>query len=318
MIDLITRIRGMTEFCDVETISRAVGVPKEIITGVLNGDINEDVLKKYDPARPPEIKIVEKKKYIRSRSVGIVSTGGCGATTLTAALGFQIAIRAELPVLTLDLNEFANLSSVMGIDKEGMLPSAIGWGRGCGINDLYKQHPQQPNLFIIPGAKNTKDYISYLPNKIADLINAAAQNYDIVLVDCPTTPFLWDEIFPVLDMIILILRADEASLVNLVHNFSGYISAYKEKLFLAFNFVGMENNIPPPDYKYFANSLGLPVVAEITESPAIRKAAHSVSVKYPAIEIEKIISEEINNISEMLYSGTVKQKPGILKRLFSR
>lgn len=313
-MDITEKVKGMAKYCDAEIISKAVGIPPDVIDGVLKGDIAEDVLRNYDPARPPEIKIVEKKKYIRSRSVGIVSTGGCGATTITAALGYQIASWAK--TLAIDINEFSTMSVVMGIEKEDMLPSVVDWGRDCDLSDIYKQHPCQPNLFIIPGAKNTKDYINYLLGRTSALIEEGVQNYDIVLVDCPTSPIMWDEIFIVLDMIIIVLRDDEPSLINIVHNLSHYISTYKNKIFLVFNRIGIENNIPMPDIKYLARQLEVPIIAEIPESLAIRKASQSHFIKYPVKEIEKNISEEIRAISEILYPGRAKRKAGFLRKLF--
>ena len=49
----------MTSHCDNNTISQILGIPIEIIEGLLSGRISEDVLEQYNPAKPPELKLVK-------------------------------------------------------------------------------------------------------------------------------------------------------------------------------------------------------------------------------------------------------------------
>lgn len=65
-MDLLEKIKSMREFLDVEEIAKAIEIPAEIIKGVLEGTIDEDILKEYDVEKPPEIRVVEQKRFIRS------------------------------------------------------------------------------------------------------------------------------------------------------------------------------------------------------------------------------------------------------------
>ena len=59
----------MSELLTSEEIAKAIEIPEELVNGVLSGDIPDSVLDEYDPEKPPEIRIVEQKRFLRSRSI---------------------------------------------------------------------------------------------------------------------------------------------------------------------------------------------------------------------------------------------------------
>ena len=58
-LNLADKIRDLSTYAEPESISEALSIPLNIVTGVLNGEISEEVLAQYDPSMA--IKMVENK-----------------------------------------------------------------------------------------------------------------------------------------------------------------------------------------------------------------------------------------------------------------
>jgi len=137
-LNLGDKIRSMSELLTSEEIAKAIEIPEELVKGVLSGDIPDSVLDEYDPEKPPEIRIVEQRKFVRSLIVGIVSLGSSGGSTLTSSLATLASLRTTTPVAAVDLNEFSMLGSCLGIPFE----------KGKLYPNLMAYYPQSEIAFI--------------------------------------------------------------------------------------------------------------------------------------------------------------------------
>lgn len=227
-MNLAETICNMAKYLDEESIAKAVGVPLKIIQGLLTGEIPNEAIDQYDPAKPPEIRVVEQTKYHRSKIIGFVSSGGCGASTISAALTLSLK---KYPVLAVDLNEYANLSNLLAKKKPGLTPTALGWARGSNIDFIITPNM---NYDLILGVSNIHEYLMSMPTKMASLIREASKRYEYLIVDCPGIPYLWEEVFKELDLIIWVNRTDPASLHSLQH-LENLISPFKNKTMVLFN-----------------------------------------------------------------------------------
>lgn len=208
---------------DDEHIAQVVGVPKTVVRGVINGELDDDVLRDYDPARPPDVRLVKERKFVRSRLVGVLSTGGCGATTLAAALALAAAQNSAQRVGALDLNECAGLGEALGLEtlgeKAALYPS-ISWlsdqpEQVENVEELLVRHPETENLMVLLGAVTAKHHAELSGNLIDRALGAMSRMFTVTWVDCPSSPHLWPHVLPELDMLLYVLRADNASMASL-------------------------------------------------------------------------------------------------------
>ncbi|NLX02686.1 MAG: ParA family protein [Syntrophomonadaceae bacterium] len=235
---------------DEDSIAEALGMPKEVVKGVLTGEISDEIINQYNPAKPPEIRVVERKKFHRSKVIGFVSTGGCGASTMAAALSLSLKGHS---VLAVDLNEYGHLSNLLGKKKRELTPTVLGWARGSDIDFIITP---SVNYDLILGVSDIKEYLASIPNKMASLIHEASKRYEYLIVDCPGIPYLWEEVFQELDLIIWVNKTDPACLHNLQH-LENLISPFKNKTMVLFNMAqkGRHRAIP--------HKMGLSTVADI-------------------------------------------------------
>jgi len=207
----------MAKILDAEYIARALKIPVKIVKGVLSGNIPDSALDDFDPERPPDVRLVEQKKLIRSKLIGVISTGGCGATTLTASLAVLSVKRSDLPVAAVDLNELSYLGYAFGLDvlgeQAGFFPNVLWWNADKVKNSLV-QHPAVDNLFIALGAATAERYAELKPDKIESSLKTLAGAYSTVFVDCPASPYLWKDVTSCLDMLIFVVRPDIAHLMS--------------------------------------------------------------------------------------------------------
>ena len=64
MNTLADRIRKMAESVDPELIASSLRIPLDIVKGILSGEIPDEILDSYDPGKPPELRVVEKKSLL--------------------------------------------------------------------------------------------------------------------------------------------------------------------------------------------------------------------------------------------------------------
>ncbi|MBD2311369.1 septum site-determining protein MinD [Desertifilum sp. FACHB-1129] len=120
-----------------------------------------------------------------SRIIVITSgKGGVGKTTTTANLGMALAGRnRKVVVVDADFG-LRNLDLLLGLENRIVYTAVEVLAGECRLEQALVRDKRQPQLFLLPAAQNrTKDAIA--PEQMAQLINALAQSFHYVLIDCP-------------------------------------------------------------------------------------------------------------------------------------
>lgn len=271
------KIRKMSQILDEEHIARALGIQTEIVRGILSGNIPDSALKDYNPANPPDVRIVEKKKFVRSKLVGVFSTGGCGATTLTASLAVLSAKRSGQPVAVVDLNEFSSLGHALGLDVSGeqaaFFPNVLWWG-SSETKDTIVQHPGIKNLNIVFGAATTERYIELKHDVINKALGDIAGLAAMTWVDCPLSPVSWKSIAPVLDMIVFVLRPDMISLASFWQGLY-LLKEWEDKIAIVVNGVDKESLSESDCRRTIRDITNAPVLAFLPFDPDVKRCSNN-------------------------------------------
>ena len=312
----------MTSHCDNNTISQILGIPIEIIEGLLSGRISEDVLEQYNPAKPPEIRIVEQRKFVRSLIVGIVSLGSSGGSTLTSSLATLASLRTTTPVAAVDLNEFSMLGSCLGIpfEKGKLYPNLMGWTLAEDLEESLITHPKISNLKILLGASTLKDYLTIPIKKMVTAIDLLGETNEIVLIDFPRSPSLWLELFQKMDIVCFIMQPD----VNSISAFWQAMTIIKpdpEKHFVIIRDEASEGYLSFYECsRIIKDSTKLPVLGRLPKSNDIRKNANfeqNYILKYPksdyAIAVSTILEGLLPGVNQ-----APKKQGSIFKKIFKQ
>jgi MinD-like ATPase involved in chromosome partitioning or flagellar assembly len=310
--NIAERIREMAKVLDIDYIARALNIPVETVRGVLSGEIPDSALEDFDPSRPPEVRLVEQKKFIHSKLIGILSTGGCGATTLTASLAVLSAQKNKLPVAAVDLNELSYLGYAFGLDVLGeqmaFFPNILWWNNTENIKSSFIQHPEVDNLFFVLGAATADRYTELKPEKIIESLKATAEAYSTVWVDCPTSPYLWEHVIPYLDMLIFAVRPDISHLMS-IWQVMPMLKEQKPKTAIVINGENAEGSLSTADCRrIIGETTAVPVMACLPEDPGLRKASNN-SICYV---LDKPKAPYTEAVAQMLDIQTGRQKKTIL------
>lgn len=317
--DLAQRIREMSKVVDEEYIARALNIPLDIIRGVLSGEIPDEVLENFEPSRPPDVRIVEQKKFVRSKLIGIVSTGGCGATTLTASLAVLSARRTEKPIIAVDLNEFSHLGYALGLDvageKAAFYPN-VSWWELSGTGESVVQHPAIENLFAVLGAATAERHLELKEEVVASSLKELSGSYAVTWVDCPSWPGWWKTVVPLLDVLIFVLRPDAASVSSLWQALP-VLREWEDKMAVVINGEGIEGCMTAAECRRaLKKTTDTPVLAVLPDDPLIRRA--SLDVRCCALDepdspycraVEEILSELMPD------AGPARKRHGVLDAL---
>lgn len=120
-----------------------------------------------------------------SRIIVITSgKGGVGKTTTTANIGTALARRGrKVAVVDADFG-LRNLDLLLGLENRIVYTAVDVLAGQCRLEQALVKDKRHPNLVLLPAAQNrTKDAVT--PEQMKQLVNALAQFYHYVLVDCP-------------------------------------------------------------------------------------------------------------------------------------
>lgn len=320
------RIREMAEILDEEYIARAINIPVKTVRGVLSGEIPDNALDDFDPECPPDVRLIEQEKFIRSKLIGILSTSGCGATTLTASLAILSAKKSNLPVAAVDLNELSYLGYTFGLDVLGeqtaFFPNILWWNTSEDVKSSLVQHPEIDNLFFVLGAATAERYAELKPDKIASSLKSLAGAYSTVWVDCPTSPYLWKNVTPYLDMLIFVVRPDISHLMSFWQAMP-LLQEQKSKTVVVINGENAEGSLSTADCRRIINeTTGVSIVASLPEDPSLRKANNN-SICYAIDNPRSPYVETVTQMLDILQPQSQKKKTilsgiaGFLKNSFA-
>lgn len=274
--DLAQRIRELAKTVDEEFIARALSIPLEVVKGVVSGEIPDEALEDYDPAKPPDVRIIEHKKFVRSKLIGIVSTGGCGATTLTASLAVLSAKRTKNPIAAVDLNEFSHLGHALGLDvvgeKAAFYPN-ISWWSINDAGEIMVQHPAVGNLSVLLGAATAERYLELEDEAVESVLKEVSGSHAVTWVDCPSYPARWVTVVPLLDVLIFVVRSDAASVASLWQAMS-VIKEWEDKTALVVSGNGAEGCMAAAECRRMLKKItDAPLLAVVPDDPCVRRSS---------------------------------------------
>ncbi len=309
--NIAKRIREMAEILDVEYIARALNMPVDTVRGVLSGEIPDSALDDFNPERPPEVRLVEQEKFIRSKIIGILSTGGCGATTLTASLSVLLANRTNFPVAAVDLNELSYLGYAFGLDVLGeqaaFFPNILWWNNTEDVKSSLVQHPNVDNLSFVLGAATAERYAELKTDKIEGSLKSLMGAYSAVLVDCPTSPYLWKNLTPYLDLLIFVVRPDISHLMSFWQGMS-LLQDQKSKTMVVVNGENGEGALSTADCRRIINeTTGVSTIASLPEEVALRKISNN-SICYALDKPKSPYIEAVTQVIDILQPQKKKKK----------
>lgn len=323
---LAERIRRMAEIVDEEHIARALNIPLEVVRGVLTGEVPDEALEDYDPARPPDVRVVEKKKFVRSRSIGVASTGGCGATTLAASLAVLAAERSKGPVAAVDLNEFSGLGRALGLDVTGeraaFYPN-VSWWEFYGAEECLVEHPAVAGLNIALGAATAERYLELKGEVVSARLKEISGMHAITFVDFPSWPGYWKELLPLVDVLLFVVRPDAASLYSLWQA-APVLKGIEDAVGVVISGDGLEGCASAAECRRALKKIAdVPVVAVLPDDPAVRRASlggRCFALEHPGSPYCRAVAEILEELLPDAGSSQKKQGGvlGALAELFRR
>lgn len=262
MNTLADRIRKMAESVDPELIASSLRIPLDIVKGILSGEIPDEILDSYDPGKPPELRVVEKKKYVHSKIIGVFSPGGCGATTVTALISLIASENIE-DVLAIDLNEYGQLAYKLEHRKPTGYKNLLGFP-GMDLEDLVVK---TEGLSVVPGAPTVQLYQRMPVDDMATLISTASKQYELVVVDLPHTT-QWLPVFAEeCDYIIIVGKCDYYSIMS-VSNIAEYLNM-PDKLMVLCNQSGFPDSLTAAECKNSLRALGINILGVLPREPKL-------------------------------------------------
>lgn len=163
----------MAEIVEEEEISKALSIPVSLIKGVLDGSVNEEDLKEFNPSKP--ITVVERQVITRGQVIGVLQN-----SSLAAEMAMFVSTKQATAAI--DLEQYPTLPLYCGMNIE-QIPQHT--------NLLWDTHMDKkeymPNLFIYS-----------MPERDLTRISDVLKNFPTVVLNCPVD--LWEKIYPIADV----------------------------------------------------------------------------------------------------------------------
>lgn len=213
-MNLGDKIKQLQEYLGPEEIAKAIDIPVEVVEKFLSGDISEEVLDGYDLEKT-DVRVIEQKKFLRSKITGIISTDNTNGSLLTAEISKAVAecYRGELALL--DLKEFNIQSEIMNLDGDALRVNFIAEGER--IEGKGERHPKIKNLAVYLASTNTLQYKGLSEKRIGEIITGLGKNYGLVIIDCPNSLINLEEVINYLDFIIVAVECNYIGLAKYRH-----------------------------------------------------------------------------------------------------
>lgn len=199
------RIRKMADYMDESHIARTLGIPVEMVKGILNGTISEEALKDYNTSRPSDVRIVEKPKFVRSQVIGVMSPFLLECAELIVKLAKDSAARSDFPVLLIDLNEFSMIEHVVGSKPFGYIycnVTAYKYSKEIDPNTMSLGH----NLYVMFGAQGMGDHLQITEDDMKNLLTDASKTASLVWANFPVSPAKWKALYEACDYVLCVLK----------------------------------------------------------------------------------------------------------------
>ena len=110
--------------------------------------------------------------------------GGVGKTTVSANLGMALAkIGKQVALIDADFG-LRNLDLLLGLENRIVYTAVEVLARECRLEQALVKDKRQPNLVLLPATQH-RNKESVTPDPMKLLVNALAQKYEYVMIDCP-------------------------------------------------------------------------------------------------------------------------------------
>ena len=185
---LTDRIRNMATQIEVQDIAISLGLPIELVEGIINGTVDESALKDYDPAS--QVTIVDKHIITRGHILAVLQNSQLAAEMAVCLSDIQ-------PTAVIDLEKFSTLPIHLGIDIKN-IPKAV--------NYLWDDN-------ITRTAYKNNLYVYALPRQSKVDLNLLYSAYPTVIINCSVEQM--DQILPAIDMFYIPTLQDDAGIYRL-------------------------------------------------------------------------------------------------------
>lgn len=164
----------MAEIVEEAEISAALSIPIELVKAVLDGSIDEEKLKEFNPSKP--VTVIERQVITRGQVIGVLQN-----SPLAAEIAMFVSTK--------------HATAVIDLEQYPVLPLY------CGMS--IEQIPQFTNLFwdIQINKKEYKSnlFVYSLPDRDLARIGDLIKNFPTVVINCPFE--LWEGIYPIADVL---------------------------------------------------------------------------------------------------------------------
>lgn len=192
----------MAEIVEEEEISKALSIPIDLIKGVLNGSVDEETLKEFNPLRP--ITVVERQVITRGQVIGVLQN-----SPLTAELAMFISTKFATAVI--DLEQYPVLPLYCGMSIEDVPQHTNLLWDACMDKKEY-----MPNLFVYS-----------MPERDLTRISDVLKKFPTVVLNCPIE--LWEELYPITDVFYVPVPQNIAG-IHKIRQILAKTPQYEEKL----------------------------------------------------------------------------------------
>lgn len=110
--------------------------------------------------------------------------GGVGKTTTTANIGTGFALQGKKVVLVDADIGLRNLDVVMGLENRIVYDLVDVVEGNCRLRQALIRDKRYESLYLLPAAQ-TRDKNAVNPEQMKELCSELAQEFDIVIIDCP-------------------------------------------------------------------------------------------------------------------------------------
>lgn len=313
-MNLGEKIKQMQSYLDEEQIAKAIDLPVEVVKQYIEGDITDDVLEEYNIDNRPEVRIVEQKKFLRSKVTGVISTNNTDGSIVASLIAIGVSDRYKGDVALLDLGELPLQPAIMGMDDKETSLNLNFIMEEESIKRRGETHHIFKNLAVYTGAANSLQHSKLTSDRVLNIVNDISSVYGLVIVECTHGLVYWEKLVSQLDFIIIAVEQNYMGLskYRYIYNMLKELNATDRALVILTK-NGESGGLNVYESKRALKSLGnLEIIGGMEYDPSLYRRENVLKAgnKY------EVINNAVNLIIPSVASDT--KKGGIFKTLFGR
>ena len=187
-MSIADRIRAMVADYSIQEIAVSLKMPPELVEGIINGTVDESVLRNYDPSS--RITIVDRHIITRGHVLAVLQNPRLAAE-------MAICLSGTRAVAVIDLEKYPTLPIHLGLDIKS-IPKLVNYLWDSEITKIeYKK-----NLYLYAVPPHTKVNLNLL-----------FRSFQSVIINCSIEEM--PEIYPMADVFYLPVPQDDAGIYRL-------------------------------------------------------------------------------------------------------